>query len=46
MPITEAQIEAARAEFRRRWPEVSPSIEDTYARFEQLVQEAGDGSLR
>ena len=25
MPITEAQIEAARAEFRRRWPEVSPS---------------------
>ena len=22
---TEAQIEAARAEFRRRWPEVSPS---------------------
>ena len=25
MPITEAQIEAARAEFRRWWPEVSPS---------------------
>ena len=23
--ITDAQIEAARAEFRRRWPEVSPS---------------------
>lgn len=23
---TDAQIEAARAEFRRRWPEVSPSV--------------------
>lgn len=25
MPITDAQVEAARAEFRRWWPEVSPS---------------------